>query len=99
MTATATLERSSPGEDTAGTSSSGTGTAGTVAGRTPATPSGRVSARSIQIGLGLLWLLDGLLQLQPKMFGADFANGVILPMTQGQPNFVSAAMTLSLIHI
>jgi hypothetical protein len=59
--------------------------------RTPA--SGRVSARSIQIGLGLVWLLDGLLQLQPKMFGPDFANGVILPMTQGQPNFVSAALT------
>jgi hypothetical protein len=59
--------------------------------RTPA--SGRVSARSIQIGLGLVWLLDGLLQLQPKMFGADFANGVILPMTQGQPSFVSGAMT------
>jgi hypothetical protein len=59
--------------------------------RTPA--SGRVSARSIQIGLGLLWLLDGLLQLQPKMFGAAFANGVILPTTQGQPGFVSAAMT------
>jgi hypothetical protein len=55
--------------------------------------SGRVSARSIQIGLGLLWLLDGLLQLQPKMFGPDFANGVILPMVQGQPAVVSGAMT------
>jgi len=54
---------------------------------------GRVSARSIQIGLGLLWLLDGLLQLQPKMFGPDFANGVILPMVQGQPTVVSSAMT------
>jgi len=53
----------------------------------------RVSARSIQIGLGIIWLIDGLLQLQPKMFGADFANGVILPMTQGQPGIVSSAMT------
>ncbi len=54
---------------------------------------GRVSARSVQIGLGLLWLLDGVLQLQPKMFGPDFANGVILPMVQGQPGVVSGAMT------
>ena len=57
------------------------------------TGAGRVSARSIQIGLGLLWLLDGLLQLQPKMFGPDFAHGVILPMVQGQPAVVSSAMT------
>ena len=35
---------------------------------------GRVSARTIQIGLGVIWLLDGLLQLQPRMFGPDFAN-------------------------
>jgi hypothetical protein len=55
--------------------------------------SGRVSARSIQIGLGIIWLLDGLLQLQPKMFGAGFANGVILPMAQGQPAVVSSVMT------
>ena len=40
---------------------------------------GRVSARTIQIGLGLIWLVDGLLQLQPKMFGPDFAHDVILP--------------------
>jgi len=93
MTATATLERSSLGVGTTGTSSSGTGTAGTVAGRTPATPSGRVSARSIQIGLGLLWLLDGLLQLQPKMFGQGFAHGVILPSAQMQPAVVSSAIT------
>jgi hypothetical protein len=59
--------------------------------RTPA--SGRVSARSIQIGLGIIWLLDGVLQLQPKMFGAGFADGVILPMAQGQPGIVSSALT------
>ena len=55
--------------------------------------SGRVSARTIQIGLGLIWLVDGLLQLQPKMFGPDFANDVILPMAQGQPGVVSSAIT------
>jgi hypothetical protein len=54
---------------------------------------GRVSARTIQIGLGVIWLLDGLLQLQPRMFGPDFANQVILPSAQGQPGLVSSVIT------
>jgi hypothetical protein len=66
-------------------------TALTAARRTPA--SGRVSARGIQIGLGIIWLLDGLLQLQPKMFGADFAHSVILPTTTGQPGVLSGPIT------
>ena len=53
----------------------------------------RVSARTIQIGLGIIWLLDGLLQLQPTMFGPDFANQVILPTAQGQPGLVSSTIT------
>ena len=53
----------------------------------------RISARTIQIGLGIMWLLDGLLQLQPKMFGPDFANQVILPTAQGQPDLVSSTIT------
>jgi hypothetical protein len=53
----------------------------------------RVSARTIQIGLGAIWLLDGLLQLQPRMFGPDFANQVILPSAQGQPGLVSSVIT------
>jgi hypothetical protein len=59
--------------------------------RTPA--SGRVSARAIQIGLGMIWLLDGLLQLQPKMFGSGFADNVILPTTMRQPGVVSDTIT------
>ncbi|MGD0747194.1 MAG: hypothetical protein ABSB68_05240 [Acidimicrobiales bacterium] len=54
---------------------------------------GRVSARAIQIGLGLVWLVDGLLQLQPQMFGTHFANHVILPTAQGQPGIVSGVIT------
>ena len=53
---------------------------------------GRVSARTVQIGLGIFWLLDGLLQLQPDMFGSDFADRVILPSAQGQPGPVSNAI-------
>ena len=56
---------------------------------------GRATARTIQIGLGLLWLIDGLLQLQTKMFGKGFADNVILPATQGQPALVSSTIRTS----
>jgi len=49
----------------------------------------RVGPRTIQIGLGVLWLLDGILQLQPKMFGAAFADQVIRPSANGQPGPVA----------
>ena len=52
----------------------------------------KVTRRGIQIALGCLWLLDGLLQLQPQMFTASFANNVILPAAQGQPIWVSGPM-------
>ncbi len=55
--------------------------------------SARISARTIQVGLGVIWLLDGLLQLQPRMFGPDFANQVILPTAQGQPGLISSMIT------
>jgi len=56
-------------------------------------PARRFTARSIQIGLGIIWLADGLFQLQPKMFGTGFANGVILPSAQGQPALISGVIT------
>ena len=58
-----------------------------------APPPARVTARTIQIGLGIIWILDGLLQLQPKMFGSMFANDVIMPSAQGQPGAVSDVIT------
>jgi hypothetical protein len=39
-------------------------------------------------GLGIFWLMDGLLQLQPKMFGMDFVNNVLVPNLSGQPAFL-----------
>ena len=42
----------------------------------------KLSVSALQIigkGLGIFWLIDGLLQLQPKMFGMDFVNNVLLP--------------------
>lgn len=51
-----------------------------------------MTRRHIQIALGLLWILDGLLQLQHQMFTAQFATKVIAPATIGQPYFVSGPM-------
>ena len=56
-------------------------------------PARRITARTIQIGLGIIWLADGLFQLQPKMFGTAFANSVILPSAQGQPAIISNVIT------
>jgi hypothetical protein len=50
------------------------------------------SPRTLQIALGALWLLDGLLQLQPRMFTHAFLSEVILPASSGQPPFVARPM-------
>ena len=49
----------------------------------------RVNRRSIQIVLGVLWLIDGMLQLQPYMFTQGFATKVIAPAAVGQPEWVA----------
>jgi hypothetical protein len=48
----------------------------------------RVTPRSIQVGLGLMWLLDGGLQLQPYMFSHNFLAQTIGSMASGQPALV-----------
>jgi hypothetical protein len=50
----------------------------------------QITRRDLQIALGVLWLLDGVLQAQPFMFTRDFATQVIGGVGQGQPGFVSA---------
>lgn len=45
----------------------------------------RLSRRGLQLALGVLWLLDGALQLQPVMFTSQFASRVISPVGVGQP--------------
>jgi len=49
----------------------------------------RVTRRGLQIALGLFWLLDGCLQLQPFMLRASFATEAIAPAGNGQPTFVA----------
>jgi hypothetical protein len=48
-----------------------------------------MTRRDLQVALGLLWLLDGVLQAQSFMFTSGFATQVIAPVGQGQPGFVS----------
>jgi hypothetical protein len=54
----------------------------------------KITRRGVQIALGLLWLLDGALQLQSRMFTPAFINYVIAPAAQGQPAFVQVPMQL-----
>src|ERR1700676_4141009 len=42
--------------------------------------------------LGILWLIDGLLQLQPQMFTMNMVNGVMVPTIQNQPAPVAASL-------
>ena len=53
----------------------------------------RVTRRGIQIVLGLLWLLDGLLQFQPAMLTPKFASEVIAPAGAGQPGFIAGPVS------
>jgi copper(I)-binding protein len=52
----------------------------------------RITRRGLQIALGLVWLLDGALQIQPFMFGSGFAGQVLAPAGDGQPGWVSAGV-------
>ncbi len=53
-----------------------------------------ITRRHLQVVLGLLWLLDGVLQAQPFMFTHGFATQVLAPVGEGQPGFVSGPVHL-----
>lgn len=42
--------------------------------------------------IGGLWLLDGLLQLQPGMFTMNMVNGIMVPAIDGQPAPIAASL-------
>ena len=81
-----------------------TGAAGRRSGRRPSLIHGSPSRRRIgralgaertlQIALGVIWLLDGALQLQPFMFTQSFVTQIIAPNTIGQPGFVAGPIKL-----
>ncbi len=49
-----------------------------------------LSRRGLQRVLGVIWLIDGLLQLQPQMFTGNMINGVMKPILEGQPGFLES---------
>jgi len=53
----------------------------------------RSSRRIVQVLLGVIWLADGALQLQPFMFGRGFVTGMLLPTAQGNPTPVAGSIT------
>ena len=50
----------------------------------------------ITASLGVLWLLDGILQLQPAMFTNAFVNNVLAPNLQNQPSFISSVVSFGI---
>src|SRR5260370_26996857 len=44
--------------------------------------------RTIMAILGFLWIVDGILQLQPASFTKAFVSSVLAPNMQGQPGFI-----------
>ena len=56
---------------------------------------GRVSTgtrRNLQLVLAGIWLLDGVLQFQPVMFTKDFAQMIIYPTIDGNPQVIASPM-------
>ncbi|HEY5319039.1 MAG TPA: hypothetical protein VIJ20_13710 [Solirubrobacteraceae bacterium] len=51
------------------------------------------ATRVAQVILGLIWLIDGVLQFQPYMFGRSFITGVIDPNAVGQPAIIADPIT------
>ena len=51
-----------------------------------------LSRKMLQRIIGVLWLIDGLLQLQPQMFTMNMVNGIMKPMLQGQPGLVEPTL-------
>lgn len=56
-------------------------------------------ARSLQVALGAMWLLDGALQLQPFMFRHAFATQIIEPNAAGQPGIVGEPILWMAHHV
>ena len=51
--------------------------------------------RTLQITLGVVWLLDAALQFQPFMFGRGFATEILKPTAEGNPHFVAGPVLWS----
>ncbi|MHB1877582.1 MAG: hypothetical protein ACYCPF_22335, partial [Streptosporangiaceae bacterium] len=58
-----------------------------------ADPASGGARRWLRIALGLSWLADGLLQLQPSMFTSAFVSSVLAPAAMGNPAPVAGLIT------
>lgn len=56
----------------------------------PGAAAGVDARRRLQLGLAALWLLDGVLQLQPYMFTQDFAFMTLAPAGDGAPRWIAS---------
>ncbi len=54
------------------------------------------AGHTLRLGLGILWLLDGLLQMQPGMFTMDMVSTVMQPAATGQPGWLTALIAWSI---
>jgi hypothetical protein len=52
--------------------------------------------RVLRLGLGVLWLLDGFLQMQPGMFTMDMVSTIMQPAATGQPAWLTALISWSI---
>ena len=50
----------------------------------------RGARRGLQVALGVVWLLDAALQLQPYMFGRAFVGMVLEPASMGNPAVIAS---------
>ena len=49
--------------------------------------------RWLQIGLGIVWVLDAALQYQPYMFSRGFITNIIDPASSGNPAAIASSVT------
>jgi hypothetical protein len=55
-----------------------------------------ITRRHLQIGLGILWLLDGVLQCQPFMFGRGFAKQILASAGSGLPGLFAEPLHVAI---
>lgn len=58
----------------------------------------RPNIRTVQVVLGLTWILAGALQYQPFMYSKGFVSQIIAPVAQGQPGWIGGSITWS-VHV
>jgi hypothetical protein len=52
--------------------------------------------RTLMLALGVLWIIDGILQLQPASFTTTLADDVLAPNLQGQPAVITSMVSFGI---